>query len=248
MKTYLINLDKSIDRLKIMKRRTEDIGISFERVVGINGADLCNSSVIMNAPNEMFPHFLAPGEIGCFLSHRKCWENLVHSDADWALILEDDCIFHPMAAQYLTSANWIPESCQLIQFVYRHGIKTYSDKQIQLSDGNFLLRSVASAPVGAYAYFISKDAARIALEKSQTISEPVDNFLFGMFSPFSHHVDCWRPQGVVVEQCLKIPTTIPGRRKQPFSWYKFHPWRLWKKLHLKYLRLTLKSLGHYILF
>ena len=38
-----------------------------------------------------------PAERGCMLSHVKMWEDFVASDADWALIAEDDVLISPYA-------------------------------------------------------------------------------------------------------------------------------------------------------
>nr|WP_294627615.1 glycosyltransferase family 25 protein [uncultured Rothia sp.] len=38
-----------------------------------------------------------PAERGCMLSHVKMWEDFVASDADWALIAEDDILTSPDA-------------------------------------------------------------------------------------------------------------------------------------------------------
>jgi len=37
-----------------------------------------------------YPFGLAPGEVGCFLSHRKCWQQIAEGTDDYALIAEDD--------------------------------------------------------------------------------------------------------------------------------------------------------------
>lgn len=246
MKTYLINLDRSMDRLLVMKERMAAIGVTAERVSGIEGSKLDMTSIDMALPNASYPRILTPGEIGCFLSHRKCWEKLVESGDNWALILEDDCIFHPASSRYLTSTNWVPKGCQLIHFYYTKA-KVYTDKQIDLPDGNRLFRAKFSLPVGAYAYCISKEAAQIALELSKTIHEPVDNFLFGVFSPFPRCVDSWRLQGSILEPCEEIQSTIPGRKTKTFSWYQLHPLRLINKLRIKWLRHTLQTVNHYLL-
>lgn len=247
MKTYLINLDRSIDRLEVMKERLSAIGVTVERVPGIDGSKIDITSLSVDVPNPSYPRTLTTGEIGCFLSHRKCWEKLVESGDDWALILEDDCIFHPSASRYLTSINWIPVGCQLIHFYYTNKAKVYTDRLIDLPDGNRLFRAKVSLPVGAYAYYISKEAARIALELSQTIYEPLDNFLFGVFSPFPRRIDSWRLHGSVLEPCREVQSTIPGRKVKAFSWYKFHPLRLFNKLRIKWLHHSLQAIEHYVM-
>ena len=35
------------------------------------------------------PAELVIGEIGCYLSHIKCWQELLNSNEKWALIMED---------------------------------------------------------------------------------------------------------------------------------------------------------------
>lgn len=247
MKTYLINLDRSADRLAVMKERMAAIGISAERVSGVDGSNLDMNSINIDVPNPRYPRPLTPGEVGCFLSHRKCWEKLVESDDDWALILEDDCIFHKAATRYLNNVDWIPNGCQLIHFYFAKSATVYSDKKIELKDGNKLFRTKASLPVGAYAYFISRKAATKALELSKVIEEPVDNFLFGVFSEFPQIIDVWRPQGAIMHPSEEIQSTIPGRKTKSFSWYQVHPSRLFKKIKIKYHRKTLQPYKHFLM-
>ena len=40
LKTYLINLDTSEDRLHVMHGRARSVGLSFQRIPGILGSDL----------------------------------------------------------------------------------------------------------------------------------------------------------------------------------------------------------------
>lgn len=247
MKTYLINLDRSTDRLAVMAERMAEIGIKSERVSAVEGAKLNLKTVNIAAPNYKYPRVLTLGEIGCFLSHRKCWEKLVQSEDDWALILEDDCIFHKSASRYLTNIDWIPKGCQFVHFYYAKSATVYADKKIELPDSNHLYRTKNSLPVGAYAYYISKDAALKALELSQVIEEPVDNFLFGIFSQFPKVIDIWRPQGAVVLPCEEIQSTIPGRQVKSFSWCQLHPKRLFNKVKVKYLRKNLQSYKQFLM-
>ena len=247
MKTYLINLDRSRDRLAVMTQRMSEIGIAAERVSGVEGAKLKADSINTAIPNYKYPRSLTRGEIGCFLSHRKCWEIFVQSGDDWALILEDDCIFHKAASRYLTNIDWIPSGCQLVHFYYAKSAPVYSDKTVKLADGNHLYRTKISLPVGAYAYFISREAALKALELSQVIEEPVDNFLFGIFSDFPKATDIWRPQGAVVLPCEEVQSTIPGRQMKSFSWYQLHPKRLFNKLKVKYLRKRLQPYKQFLM-
>ena len=185
LQTYLINLKRSEDRLKVMDANLKHLGIQYERVLATDAQTL--SEKIYNtvtAPNIEYPHQLRPGEIACFLSHRSCWQKFIDSNNDWALILEDHCEFSQLAESYLKSTDWIPRNCELIQLNYSNR-PIFSNQQIKLADGNVLAGLASSSPVGTSAYFISRKAAKLALEESRSVASPVDNFLFGPWSKYS---------------------------------------------------------------
>lgn len=94
MLTCLINLDKNSERLAFMRKQLNSLGIPFIRVPGVYGKLLSteekDACLIKPAPKDrewLYP--LNENEIGCFLSHKKCWEMLLESPEAWALILED---------------------------------------------------------------------------------------------------------------------------------------------------------------
>lgn len=65
-----------------------------ELIEAVNGRDPAQVAAMPTAPGNLHrPHYpfpLAPGEIGCFLSHRRCWQKIVDGQLDYALIVEDD--------------------------------------------------------------------------------------------------------------------------------------------------------------
>ena len=93
-------------------------------VLGLDGANRFDSFFSVGAPAQGFQRYSAvdnrdnhvtddefdvelfrnrwhrdptPAERGCMLSHVKMWEDFVASDADWALIAEDDVLISPDA-------------------------------------------------------------------------------------------------------------------------------------------------------
>lgn len=92
-KTFLINLDKSTDRLERSQAILAEQNIDFDRVSAVYGADLSQQQ-LAQAYNYQLPHAyykkLNVGEIGCYLSHRKVWQEIVDQQLDFAVILEDD--------------------------------------------------------------------------------------------------------------------------------------------------------------
>lgn len=246
MKPYLINLDRSTDRLKAITSVLNELTIPFERVSAVDASQIENEELYSttHSPSLNYPRLLSKGEIACFLSHRKCWQKLLDSNEKWAVILEDNCEFSISSAKYLKSLDWIPRECKLIHFSYTVNELFYRD-EIRVQD-NILIKTECSSPMGTSAYAISREAAKRALELSQTISEPVDNFLFGMFSDFSREVPCWRTTNCVVKRA-DVKTVIDGRvrngsRTKSSSLFSIHPLRLFQKIQISLRRRQLQKI------
>lgn len=96
LKTYLINLDTSEDRLHVMHGRARSVGLSFQRIPGILGSDLLLDrleEVDIAAYEKWHGKALNPGEVGCYLSHISALRTFLASGAEFGLILEDDANF-----------------------------------------------------------------------------------------------------------------------------------------------------------
>jgi len=89
MKTFIINLDKSIKNFHYQKPILENIGLDIERFKGINAIN--NEHLeYKNYIHNLAIHFSPKGVIGCGLSHILLCEKIKNLDLDMALIMEDD--------------------------------------------------------------------------------------------------------------------------------------------------------------
>lgn len=89
MKTFVINLDKSIKNFEYQKPFLENLGLQVERFNGINA--LNNDHLdYKNYINELALTFSPKGVIGCGLSHILLCEKIKNLNLDIALIMEDD--------------------------------------------------------------------------------------------------------------------------------------------------------------
>ena len=94
MKAYLINLDRSPERLADADAELKSAGVSYERVKATDARLLTEGDIIRNCSRLRF--FLAQarrvkiGEIACALSHQSCWRRLVESGEVRAAVFEDD--------------------------------------------------------------------------------------------------------------------------------------------------------------
>jgi glycosyl transferase family 25 len=68
----------------------------FERVSAIDGSKLDHDALTRIYDAELnyqqYHSVLTPGEIGCYLSHRKVWQKIVNENLYFALVFEDDFI------------------------------------------------------------------------------------------------------------------------------------------------------------
>ena len=232
----VINLDRSPDRWASVNAQLAAHGILAQRVPGIDGRRLESAFVRRITPSlshfskTEFPRELSLGEIGCFLSHRKCWERLVESQEEWALIMEDDIIFSKRAASYIRSPDWIPEGLGLVQiFLFGRTWKAKVEKErIALPGGDELLRPLKPYPVGCQAYFISRQVAAQALEQTLRLTMPVDEFLFSPMSRFARRHPVWRLNPAVVTTApfeTTIGTTERWETPRSSPLARYHPVR-----------------------
>lgn len=99
MKTYVINLKTSENRRIYMENLLSPykdiLDVCF--VEAVDGRILTDKqlSSIWNLKGsyKTYGRFLRKGEIGCALSHKKCYREMLKSREDVALILEDDVVF-----------------------------------------------------------------------------------------------------------------------------------------------------------
>ncbi len=101
--TYVINLDKSVERLAVFKKHANNLGIHFTRWSATNGFGLSKQERTSVSGNLCKFLGCAPGVIGCYLSHIRLLKHIINTNNDpqnlpaksWYLIFEDDAYIHP---------------------------------------------------------------------------------------------------------------------------------------------------------
>lgn len=129
---YFINMTSAPNRLAKFMRRYNSCDLrethSPIRFDGVNGKDLQLSQhvttkalrQILRAERRQYRelHYeLTRGAIGCFLSHRGVWEQLLESDAPAALIFEDDAIMDENLGRAIGNLA-VPEDADIVLLGY----------------------------------------------------------------------------------------------------------------------------------
>ena len=103
--TFVINLDKSPERMANISERLNELEIPFERISGVYGAELSQDEILNSYDLELnlksYRRELPCGEIGCYLSHIKAWKIIVERQLSCALILEDDILIDSEIRQFI---------------------------------------------------------------------------------------------------------------------------------------------------
>jgi GR25 family glycosyltransferase involved in LPS biosynthesis len=84
----VINLEKRPDRLQLFKNKCP-----FNDVTIMYGFDGSKLELEIDKHKATQLQNLSKGEIGCFISHIRCYEYMIKNNIDNMLIFEDDCIF-----------------------------------------------------------------------------------------------------------------------------------------------------------
>jgi len=188
MKCYLINLDRSRDRLDFMALQFEKQGLLFERVEAVDGRKLSEDELasFVKLSND-WPVALGPTEVGCFLSHRKCIQIAATSDEPFTAIFEDDVTLSNGAARLLASDKWIPIDADLIK-IDSYGHEVLISNPVSM-EGPYAVTRLLSRHLQTGGYILSKNAAKRLVKLMDKVPAPVDHFLFdpadGPFNSFN---------------------------------------------------------------
>lgn len=183
MKAYLINLDRSPERLAHFSAQAERAGLAFERIAAVEGRALSAAERTRALAARFRFQPLNPGEIGIFMSQRSAWRRLVDSGEAMAAVFEDDVVLcaraGPLLAK-LSTGGWSGDIVKLETTLRRVvlGAPHPLDAEHDLSP----LRSWHG---GAAGYVVTRACAQRLLEATWPLADPVDQVLFNPMSPIS---------------------------------------------------------------
>jgi glycosyl transferase family 25 len=205
--TYLINLDRSPDRLAEMQARLGALGVAFTRVAAADGKVLTEAEreVTRASHKEWLP--LTATEVGCFLSHRDCWRRIAEGLAAYGCVFEDDMLLSPRLKDCLADASWIPADAEIVKIEEGHN-RVWLDMPLREMKGGFMLGRLRSTHYRAGGYIVSRDAARRLFAMTERFALPVDLFLFDVAVGASSRFVIYQLLPAVAEQ--KKGTALEG--------------------------------------
>lgn len=169
----LVNLDRSPERLARSAALLKTHNIEFHRIEGVDGANLSYQRMkhLLAPTFSQYYKVITAGEIGCYLSHIKCWQHIVDNNLPYAVILEDDFSILGEVNSLNDYVQAIKEPWDCIKLMEypqkRHAIESAPciDKTLVRYD---------KIPSRTTAYLMSLLGAKKMLAQSNRIGRPVD--------------------------------------------------------------------------
>ncbi|WP_370598136.1 glycosyltransferase family 25 protein [Plesiomonas shigelloides] len=186
-------------------------GLNFSFIDGVNG-NLIN----LNAPEvpidvsyckTHWGHSINNGEIGCAMSHIKCYEYIVKNNIPEAIILEDDFHLDENFKQIISAIQEKAPKRREITFLFHGKAKGWPIKRKLYNEFNLVRYRYPSkkskrAIIGAVAYMLTLDGAKKLLNIAYPIRMPAD-YLTGYIQRNKLHA-------YGVEPCCVSITNVPS--------------------------------------
>jgi glycosyl transferase family 25 len=172
---------------------------------------------------------LTPGEVGCFLAHRRAWE-MAEASGGPSMVLEDDARVDP---KLVRSLDELGEAIAGTKIIIRLFSQRHPDSKLwrRLASGIDIIRPNLAGNA-AVAYMLTPEAARALLNSSVSFWQTVDD-----------HMDDEESHGCAIMHLLPElvrhedeESSLIGTRRKPRI-------PLWAKLRREWLR-ALRKLRH----
>lgn len=173
---FVIHLERAMQRRPQVDRLLSDLPMPASVVDAVDGAALSqveiDSVYRRNLWRPRYPFELGKGEIGCFLSHRKAWREILDRGLDAGLIVEDDVAVEREALERTLGA--IEATACPADFVrVPQKVRGESGPVVASGAGCPIIRPNTPA-YGMIMQVVGREAAARLLEITECFDRPVD--------------------------------------------------------------------------
>jgi glycosyl transferase family 25 len=207
LQTLVISLKDSTGRQAKVAAEMAKTQLEWRFLDAVDGSKLDMSNVPYTAAKvrRLLGFELTAREIGCYLSHMKCWQACVDSGLP-TLIFEDDFVVLPHFEQVLRSLISGQQDWSLV----RLQALCDSTHTVVADLGDFKLVKNDSDPLGATAYLVNPVSAGILIDQSREIFEPLDHFI-EHYEKIGMKLLAVKPYPITVVDITRATSTITDR-------------------------------------
>lgn len=223
LRTVVISLLRSPHRREKVQSELSKVNLDWSFLDAVDGSQLQYplAEYQSRKVKRLLGFDLTKNEIGCFLSHKRAWQTCLESN-QVTLIFEDDFILLPHFEKTVEILLTEFHDWKLIRLQSLANSSHVVVREI----GNVSIVKNLSDEVGATSYIIKPEAAKILVEHSKEIYEPLDHFLehktkhgVEMLAVKPYPVDITKAQSTISDRPNdRIP--IQGSRKRIRSIYR----------------------------
>ncbi|HIE97261.1 MAG TPA: glycosyltransferase family 25 protein, partial [Fuerstia sp.] len=178
-RAFVISLERATERFAHAATLLPQLPLAGEILPAVDGSAMSPDEVAevyrqgQHQPN--YPFELRSGEVGCFLSHRNAWKQIVERKLDAALVLEDDvCIDQD---EFGDVVDFAAKNCPPGAFI-QLPVRPLSSNATEFVSGE-RCRVVCPqvTPLRTSGQWVSRPAAEKLLAVTEKFDRPVDSFL-----------------------------------------------------------------------
>ncbi len=169
---YVINLESRPDRREFMEVQCAERGVEFVRIV----AHTENDAIVALRKDGG----VSAGELACTMSHMKALRTFLETDADAAVVLEDDAVlsrdFRELIAHQFATAP------DLVKLETRR-LSVRVGRVRERVSNRYESRRLLSPHYGTCGYIVSRRLAKKALVELPQFRGPIDCYFFSERGP-----------------------------------------------------------------
>ncbi|OIM99389.1 glycosyl transferase [Idiomarina sp. MD25a] len=176
-KVFLINLDRSTERLEKAAQQLNRLNVPFERIAAVDGSQLTKAEIDtafdIEQAERRTAYNLTIGEMGCYLSHVNCWRRIIAEALDFAIVLEDDLVLDDDFPKAIAEIEQLTQT-QAWDYIKLANPFKKRPYQTRLLINNFTLVDYPKAPTGTVAQAVSLKGAHALLAHRPPFFRAID--------------------------------------------------------------------------
>ena len=175
VEAFIIHLARAEQRREQVEKLRRDLPVPSHVIDAVDGNALSEAEIAPvyqpHIHRPRYPFALRPGEIGCFLSHRRAWQAIVDQGLDAGLIVEDDVEVDVGTLKRLLSLHeGIFDPQDYLRFPHK---ANETGRTVAEGKGASIFKPDVPG-LGMVMQLVGKEAASALLEATRRFDRPVD--------------------------------------------------------------------------
>lgn len=216
-----INLPHSQDRRDFMTQQAAHLGLSIRYVQAVSGAELQApvAGYDARARLRIHPANLSPNQMACVLSHKKALAGFLESEAEYAVVLEDDSLLEENIKSVVHELVHHVQGWEIAKLYAPENDTEYSVGDAGGAGAQVRVIFPKKLMWGSVAYLYSRRGAQRLLEGMRSFSAPADVQIAVSILEQGIPTIAVSPPVVRIPGYDKLPSTItpqstPGPRRR----------------------------------